>query len=390
MRKYLLLTIVLFLSVLPISNAIGDSWGLSRYHYFIPSNGGKIYCKIIDKAARTVRIGAHYEGCRYGDIGSSPWGSKRFQEIKGNEIIPSTVELRYCDELKKEDHSVGVYTVVGLDSRAFLNCTQLISITLPNTVRDIKNQAFNGCSNLITINLPPTLQEIDLSFANDCNNLESVNKDKGVGSKYYSLNGILCCEEDIVFCPLGYRKDLNIPSTIKNVGSGVFANHNRLLSVKVNPGTAIQDRAFKDCICLKEVVLSDGVKWIGPEAFSGCSAIETIKIPASISGIVTGCFANCMSLKSVFISEGIGSIGNDAFSFCTSLKEIKFPSTIKWIGDKAFMGCTALEKVVLSSKIDKISEYAFFGCTNLYSINLPEGTKTYETTFMDCDKLNLQ
>ena len=390
MKKLLFLYFTLLLSILPSSNAVGQPWGKAQYHYFVPSNGGKVYCEIVNKTEKTIRIGAHYEGCRYGDVGRMPWGEKRFQEIKGIETIPSKVELRYCNELKNEDYSVGIYTIVGLDWRAFYNCTQLISITLPNTVTDIKKQAFMGCSNLTNINLPSNIQEIDLSFAEGCKKLESVNLTKGKGSKYFSFNGILCCNEEMIFCPLNFRGDLNIPSTIKMVKEDVFANHNQLFSVIVNPGTSIGDRAFKNCLCLKKVILNDGVKWIGSEAFSDCPGIEQIKIPGSLKFINWNAFANCMSLKSVNICEGIGSIEHDAFSFCTSLREIQLPTTMKWIGEKVFMGCTALEKVILNPQIETIYKYAFFGCSNLTSINVPKETKTFEETFMDCDKLHLQ
>ena len=49
-----------------------------------------------------------------------------------------------------------------------------------------------------------------------------------------------------------------------------------------------------------------------------------------------------------------------------------------------------LEKVILNPQIESIYKYAFFGCSNLTSINVPKETKTFEETFMDCDKLNLQ
>ncbi len=390
MRKHILLCLAFFLTLLPSSNAFGQPWGKARYHYFVPSNGGKVYCKIVNKTERTIRIGAHYQGCRLGDVGRMPWGEKRVQEIKGNETIPYKVELRYCDELSNEDYSVGDYTIVGLDNHAFLNCSQLISITLPSTVMNIKKQAFQGCSNLTTINLPSNLQDIDLSFADGCKKLESVNLTKGKGSKYYSYNGILCHDEDMVFCPLNFRGDLNIPSTIKTVRDDVFADHNQLFSLIVNPGTSIQDRAFKNCLCLKEVILNDGVKWIGTEAFCDCPVIEQIKIPGSLNVINCNAFSGCMSLKSVKICEGISTIEHDAFSFCTSLREIQFPTTMRWIDEKAFMGCTALEKVILNPQILIICKYAFFGCSNLISINVPKGTKPFEETFMDCNKLHLQ
>lgn len=376
------------LAFLPSCIVHGHDWGKAYYHYFIPPNGGKVYCRIVNKDLKTIKIGQFYFGCRYGDSRYLVWGVDRVQEISGNVVLPSQVELRYCDEQKNEDYSVGSYTIVGVEGWAFVNCLQLTSITLPSTVTYVKRQAFKGCSNLTTINFPSTLHEIDLRFAEGCDRLESVNKEKGGGGMYYSINGILCCDRDIVFCPKGYKKAINVPSSIKEIKPDVFADHDQIVSVTLN-SDVIGSRAFKNCTSLKTIVLNNGVKEIGEEAFSGCLALEQITIPGSAKNIRSNAFSNCMSLKSVKINEGVDELSDGDFSFCTSLRQISFPSSMKFIGEKAFMGCSALENVVFNPQISLIGRYAFFGCSNLKSVNVPKGATIYEETFMDCNKLHL-
>ena len=61
--------------------------------------------------------------------------------------------------------------------------------------------------------------------------------------------------------------------------------------------------------------------------FTGCSSLETIKIPTGITSIENGAFLNCTSLKEVIFEENsqLISIGASAFKKCIKLKSIEIP-----------------------------------------------------------------
>ena len=51
------------------------------------------------------------------------------------------------------------------------------------------------------------------------------------------------------------------------------------------------------------MTLGDNLKFIEEEAFSGCSSLSTIIIPANVESISINTFASCSSLKNVIISD---------------------------------------------------------------------------------------
>ena len=64
----------------------------------------------------------------------------------------------------------------------------------------------------------------------------------------------------------------------------------------------------------------------------------------------------------IVLSEGLRVIGDNAFGKCRSLAKINFPSTLKIISDGAFSGCRDLREVELPEGLQEIGELAFVGC----------------------------
>ena len=62
-----------------------------------------------------------------------------------------------------------------------------------------------------------------------------------------------------------------------------------------------------------EIVIPDGVRSIGREAFAGNTAITSVSFPSSLTKIDYGAFRGCTALKSVDIPDGVSEIGDSAF-----------------------------------------------------------------------------
>ena len=77
--------------------------------------------------------------------------------------IPGTITFNEID-----------YNVTRIVQYAFKNCTNLTSVTLPNTLTNIEQYAFNGCSSLTAINIPDNLQSIDKGVFDGCTSLTNI------------------------------------------------------------------------------------------------------------------------------------------------------------------------------------------------------------------------
>lgn len=74
------------------------------------------------------------------------------------------------------------------------------------------------------------------------------------------------------------------------------------------------------------------------------------------------------------IPNGVTSIGDAAFSLCTHLKQITIPASVEHIGVAAFCG-TGLETIIFNGVPAEIEPSLFIACEHLKSIIVPKGKK---------------
>ena len=79
---------------------------------------------------------------------------------------------------------------------------------------------------------------------------------------------------------------------------------------------------FSGCGSLKTVIIPDGVRSIGSNAFSGCGNLTNIEIPDSVQNIVSNAFSGCGKLTTIKLPKGITTIGSGAFENCNNLTSI--------------------------------------------------------------------
>lgn len=147
-----------------------------------------------------------------------------------------------------------------------------------------------------------------------------------------------------------------------------------------------------------DIVIPEGVVWIGKKAFYENSSITSVTVPKSCwYWVDNNAFALCSGLKTVTFKGDIQGLGRYAFYGCTALEQVTFGGDAGreegdgGIGYYAFGGCTSLKTVKFSdsnAKLDLIGEYAFANCTRLTSVDLPAETGTiYSCAFVNCARL---
>ena len=114
-----------------------------------------------------------------------------------------------------------------------------------------------------------------------------------------------------------------------------------------------------------EIIIPDGVKIIGFEAFMDRVDIVSVKIPESVTHIDYAAFLRCRNITEINLPDSLIEIGMGAFAACTSLEKIKIPEKVKKIGCSAFLDCTSLS--VVDFYAEKCKDIASEGNYNYYT-----------------------
>jgi len=155
---------------------------------------------------------------------------------------------------------------------------------------------------------------------------------------------------------------------------------------------AVEKRAFSNRGNRKyteQVILPKGVSVLKAEAFSACTRLKQITLPADNNvGISGGVFQNCCRLRTVNNSGVIQSIGARAFLHCDMLQEIELGSDLRRIGEEAFRGCRSLRRIDLPPSLREIGKGAFRDCTELEFFSASEDLpQLAPELFRDCISL---
>ena len=199
---------------------------------------------------------------------------------------------------------------------------------------------------------------------------------------------------------------LILPNTLITIGEEMFYQSDLRSVVIPTNVTTVGYSAFKRCSSLTTVTFEkeSQLKTIGGDyyygAFSDCTALTSIEIPASVETIGNTAFSDCSSLATVTFEKGsrLKTIGNNAYYRCTSLTSIEIPASVETIEKKAFFHCSKLTTITFEkgSLLKTIgggyySSYyhgAFSDCSSLTSIEIPASVETIEATaFKRCSKL---
>ena len=301
----------------------------------------------------------------------------------GKKLIGHTISLNDVDYKVKEG-------VIIICDGALQSCN-LRSIFLPDSVKAIGAVAFANNVNLVKCNIPPhTIFIKDNNPWGGCFNLLKLDCD----SPWYTIKDSLLYSSDfkIVYSIISWSNEVTISKKTRKVAANAFWSCGKsglvITNIDLSNIEHIGYSAFSGCSSLQSVTIPDSVTSIGGLAFSNCSSLQSVTIPDSVTSISNSAFSNCTSLQSVTIPDSVTSIGDSAFSDCSSLQSVNIPDSVTSIGDSAFEGCKSLQSVTIPDSVTSIGDGAFSDCSSLQSVTIPDSvTSISDYAFYGCSSL---
>lgn len=138
-----------------------------------------------------------------------------------------------------------------------------------------------------------------------------------------------------------------------------------------NSYSAAIDSSVSGDISIPDRLGGSPVVCIGNYAFSYCSKLTSVAIPATVRTIEQYAFQHCTSLTELILPEGVESIATHAFDTCSGATSISIPNSVTTIGSYAFAHCSSLTSLVIPDGLTSIADYAFYECSALQSVVIP-------------------
>lgn len=221
--------------------------------------------------------------------------------------------------------------VIEIGNGAFYN-TNIINVTIPESVISIGLSAFSECKSLTHITIPDSIVCIGAFAFKECNVLSSLIIGEGVATigkgafkdctavteiKYNAVN---CLDltggsgnDNEVFFNVGKRGNgtrVTIGKNVKRIPDYLFYSYYPLHA---------NDDLYTPKIISIEFEKNSICTVLGSFAFGSCRSLTSITIPDSVTSISSSTFEGCNSLTNIIIPNSVTSIGSYAFRGCKNL-----------------------------------------------------------------------
>lgn len=149
--------------------------------------------------------------------------------------------------------------------------TNVSSITLPDSVKELPDCLFENIESLQSVKLPPSLQVLPPYLFSGCSNLTKV----------------------------------SMPNVVTEFPEGLFYNCASLPDIPFRAGIQeLPENCCAGCSSIKSVVVPNTVAKIHSRAFADCKGLETVVLPAKLYELADDAFEGCDSIRNIRVDEG--------------------------------------------------------------------------------------
>jgi len=313
-------------------------------------------------------------------------------------------------------------TVDVIQSNALSNMDAITSLTLPDTLLQLKDSAICWNENLAAVTLPDSLIAIGERNLYACSKLSEVTIPAGVryiGEAAFSYDESLrkivftgVCpviesgcftqlpEDTLIYvpedqldayqaaltgagCTAAIQSSGNAAVIVDNNGfneadfefdaaTGTITKYNAYATYLSIPETiggapvkAIGDGAFEFHYYLTVLELPEGLEAIGDRAFAHCETLQYVSFPETLKTIGAEAFNGGYKAHALNLTN-VESIGERAFSFSRITGELALPEGLTGVGEGAFESSYYISELHLPSTLQSVGSRAFADCALTY------------------------
>ena len=303
----------------------------------------------------------------------SPATIKITGALDSNELTTVAAALRKNIQAYINLDLTDVTGLTNVPNYCFSDCTNLVGITLPETMTTLFESPFFN-TGISTFIIPKNVETIVDNPFTGCSQLESISVQEGNTHFFVDNKCLYDTDKKLYSYPAkgGISKVVLRNDTVV-IRSKAFYGA-KYLVVELNDGlTEIESSAFANS-GVSYLTIPDTVQKIGREVFYGCESLNTVTIGSGTTNIDRS-FAINSSLENISVDTANTVYkDNDGILYSKDGKELLcypagrradngifvIPNYVETIKGYAFYNPLYLKNVTLGSKVNLIEYYAFY------------------------------